>query len=142
MGGGSTDGGAAAVVTTDDPTTPTTIKTIMQRGRAHTSSYEEEVAAATMAVQWIRDNCSAEDSVLICTDSQYLCSALKGSSYILGELVDTIGQCVAKITFQWIPGHADIPGNDLADSAAKAATSLDEPQAPVSYGSACALIRA
>ena len=140
--GGSTDGGAAAVVTTDDPTTPTTIKTIMQRGRAHTSSYEEEVAAATMAVQWIRDNCSAEDSVLICTDSQSLCSALQGSSYILGELVDTIGQCAAKITFQWIPGHADIPGNDLADAAAKAATSLDEPQAPVSYGSACALIRA
>ena len=29
-----------------------------------------------MTVQWIRDDYSAEDSVLICTDSQSLCSAL------------------------------------------------------------------
>ena len=74
--GGSTDGGAAAVVTTGDPLTPTTIKTIVQRVRAHTSSYKKEVEATTMTVQWIRDDYSAEDSVLICTDSQSLCSPL------------------------------------------------------------------
>ena len=106
--GGSTDGGAAAVVTTDDPTTPTTIKTIMQRGRAHTSSYEEEVAAATMA-----------------------------SSYAL-TANPSAQRC---ITFQWIPGHVAIPGNELTDATAKAATILDEPQALASYRSACMLIR-
>ena len=63
-------------MTTGDPLTPTIIKTIVQRGRAHTSSYKKEVEATTMTVQWIRDDYSAEDSVLICTDSQSLCSAL------------------------------------------------------------------
>ena len=75
---------------------PTNIKTIMQRGRVHTNSYEEEVAAATMA-----------------------------SSYAL-TANPSAQRC---ITFQWIPGHAAIPGNELTDATAKAATILDEPQA-------------
>ena len=45
------------------------------------------------------------------------------------------------ITFQWIPDHAAIPGNELTDATAKATTILDEPQALASYGSACMLIR-
>ena len=87
---------------------PTNIKTIIQRGRAHTNSYGEEVAAATMASSYAP---TANPSAQRC------------------------------ITFQWIPDHAAIPGNELADATAKATTSLDEPQAPASYGSACKLIR-
>ena len=29
------------------------------------------------------------------------------------------------VHLQWIPGHSSLPGNDLADSLAKAGTSLD-----------------
>ena len=46
------------------------------------------------------------------------------------------------IVIQWIPAHCDIYGNELADAAAKAATSLDEPQTEISFSSICSHIKA
>ena len=45
-----------------------------------------------------------------------------------------------KITFQWIPGHADVPGNEQADAAAKDAADLLEETRPITYRSACMII--
>jgi ribonuclease HI len=45
---------------------------------------------------------------------------------------DRLNETQGSITFQWVPGHRDIPGNDLADDLAKeAAKSKDLPEEPI-----------
>ena len=48
---------------------------------------------------------------------------------------------VVKITIQWIPGNCNIAGNEAADAAAKSAAKTDGPVHPISFNSACTLIR-
>ena len=43
----------------------------------------------------------------------------------------------APVTIQWIPGHSDVPGNYMANQAAKEATELEAPPRPISYRSVC-----
>ena len=45
-----------------------------------------------------------------------------------------------RVMIQWIPGHSEVPGNDLADEAAKEATELDEEQRSISFRSACMMV--
>ena len=49
------------------------------KGRAITSSFEEEREAFGAALNWIEDsNCDPDTVIMICTDSQSLATALKG----------------------------------------------------------------
>ena len=114
---------------------------IRKRGRVHTSSFEEEVAAMGIAAAWAATECSAEKKVVVCTDSQSLCQALEGSNPSIDDLRSLLSSCQAPMVIQWIPGHSEVPGNVLVDKAAKETCKLDEDPAPVSYGSACALIK-
>jgi len=137
--GGISNGGAAAVITTGNPEHPTVSETLMKRGAIFTSSYDEEVLAMEMAVGWLIDN--PPSSALIITDSQSLCEALQGHDPNLDQLRLNIKNLPLPLTVQWVPGHSDVPGNELADQAAKMATELDEQAAPVTYGSICTQIR-
>ena len=47
----------------------------------------------------------------------------------------------ADLTIQWVPGHSNIAGNDMVDTAAKAATTLNEPLTSIAYSGICAVIR-
>ena len=92
-----------------------------------------------MAVEWLSTN--KPSSGLIITDSQSLCEALQGHDPNLDPLRLKLKNTDFPLTIQWIPGHSNIPGNELADTAAKAATELEEQASPVTYGSICTTIR-
>ena len=67
--------------------------------------------------------------------------ALLGYSPDLAPLRLSINNTVVLSYIQWIPGHCDIRGNILADSAAKFATTYPSPPKAVTLSSACAAIR-
>ena len=95
-----------------------------------------------MSIGWVEDNLTEENSVTVFTDSQSLCVALLGSSTALDELRLRISRVRARLVIQWIPGHSNIPGNELADSAAKAATLAPGRGGGVTYTSICSAIKA
>ena len=139
---GVKDGGAGAVVTFGDPEKPTVIDTLTKKGSALTSSYSEEHAAMHLALDWIEEHCKQGTRVAIATDSQSLCEALLGHGHEIKDLRSRILNIDSEIAIQWIPGHKGIEGNELADAAAKHATTLEEEQAAIPFGSACARIKA
>ena len=139
--GGVKDGGAAAVITTGSPEAPTPILTLMKRGSSLTCSYAEEYAAMHLAVDWIESSCSLDERVLVVTDSQSLCESLQGYGEDIADLKTRLLACPIDLTIQWVPGHSNIVGNDLADAAAKSATSLDEPPSEIAYSSICSFIK-
>ena len=78
------------------------------------------------ALQWIIINPNtAHTSILISTVSQSLCETI--SSY--NHRTTSINQCISSISstifIQWMRGHSNIPGNDLADRAAKEDATVD-----------------
>ena len=131
-----------AVITTGDALDPTIVDRILQRGRPLTCSYDEEVSAMELASDWVQDHCSSKSTILICTDSKSLCQKLQGHSPQIADLRRRLMDSSGTITVQWVPGHSDVPGNELADAAAKEATSLPTPSGPIKYGAACAHIDA
>ena len=133
-------GGAAVVVTEGNPEQPNVIHTIESKGSLYTCSYEEEVQALKDAANWVVEN--AEDTpVMICTDSQSLCKALQSFNSETDSIRETLKDYKSTITIQWIPGHSNVPGNDLADAAAKSASGLLAPSRPITYRSACMQIK-
>ena len=78
----------------------------------------------------------------ICTDSNALCQSLINPD--IGELAllkRSLEKLPANISINWVPAHVDIPGNELADQAAKEATELDEPDRGISFNTIKQLIK-
>ena len=139
--GGTRMGGAAAVITEGAPEEPTELHTIEKKGALITCSYEEEVEAMEEAATWIAENCNQKTKIMICTDSLSLCMAMKSLNPETDEIRETLQLHTGNIVMQWVPGHSNIPGNDLADNAAKRATNLLETPRPITYRSACMQIK-
>ena len=138
---GIADGGAGLVVTTGEIDKPTIIDTLLERGAPLTCSFEEERRAMQMALKWVEKHLTADNSVAVFTDSQSLCMALLGNHSSLDTMRNHINSIKAKITIQWIPGHCGIAGNEAADAAAKSAAKIPGPAHPISYNSACTIIK-
>ena len=50
----------------------------------------------------------------------------------LEEMTMALNSCPGQLIIQWIPGHSNIPGNEIADEEAKKATEEEEVGRPVS----------
>jgi len=131
---GCRNGGAGVVVTRGPAANPTVIENIRVKGAALTSSFEEEVEAALSAVKWIceKSDVDRDSRVTIATDSQSMCKALLAGGPGMDELRNAMDDLPCRVVFQWIPGHSDVCGNELADAVAKEATQLEGEQRPVS----------
>jgi ribonuclease HI len=139
---GVRDGGAGVVITVGDPENPTVVDTLMKKGSVITCSFNEEATAMDVALDWIEEHCVESTRVAICTDSQSLCEALLGFGQEIAELRKKLLRVKADISIQWIPAHSNIAGNELADAAAKEATTLDADPTDITFKSVCAYIKA
>ena len=84
-----------------------------RRGARFTCSYYEEKRALEEAVHWLQTDVPQNSSVAVFTDSQSLCAAQLGKFYRPRR--PQIQGLRRQITIQWIPGHCDILGNEMAD---------------------------
>lgn len=86
------------------------------------SVYTAEALAVLHAVNYGAIN---QNKYIICTDSSSTISALKNASNKSNIIIKIRNKLVHHknaIKVMWVPGHAGIPGNENADSRAKAAT--------------------
>ena len=97
------------------------------------SSFTAETFALKQSLDWCTSHlmtCKFQ-SVLFLTDSQSALSILSSApSYLLPESLGNVWSLTSSLSnsttlsFQWVPGHAGLPGNEKADLLAKAGVSL------------------
>ena len=118
----------------------------------HASNYTAEIVAIETALQYIKTFFETfpgrKQNIVIFTDSM---SALQGldndptnkeefKNIILNThaLIETYG---VEVTMQWIPGHSNIPGNDIADTLAKTGSRQEQPHTQTTYETVKQIIR-
>ena len=139
---GMEDGGAAAVITRGTARNPQVIKTIKKRGRKYTCSFDEELTAMGLALDWISQYFCMK--AVICTDCKSLLQAIESETPNTCSIRDKLRRTGCQIALQWTPSHCGIPGNELADKAAKEATKLTQERGDdlsISYEIAKSLIK-
>ena len=139
---GTMNGGCAAMITTGSARNPVTLEELKKKGAKYTCSYDEERAAMYLALEWIRDNNASTDTI-ICSDSQSLLTAIANNSRDTEDIRKLLDSFKGKTVLQWVPSHVNIPGNEMADRAAKGIAEMNfEPNdTAVSYNAAKALIK-
>ena len=140
--GGTSDGGAAAVVTTESFDEPQCVEVIKAKGDVHTSSYNEERRALNLGIGWLEDSPHVSHCAFL-TDSLSLLQARDNDHPETADIRGRLSNACTTIDLLYVPGHKDIPGNELADTHAKEAALIDGPpaNANISFETAKAIIR-
>ena len=144
-------GGSAAVVFSGPVDDLVEVAVRRARGARYTSSFETEVGALVLALEWLRQNCLNGRS-LVCSDSRSALAAIDGGSLhshpFMGDLVRSLRRVSGSVVFQWVPGHSGFLGNERADQEARLAATAPAagdsealPRVPVSYSAAWSRIR-
>ena len=144
---GAENGGSGAVIFRGE----TELRRIQTPAGRWTSSYRAELTALDAALESLREIAadSAPAEVRICTDSQSALTRLKGGPAAQTDvLADRVWRRLrgladrgTRLILQWVPGHAGLPGNELADEVARAAADLCQDEVPIDLQSAKARIR-
>ncbi len=141
---GTDNGGSAAVVTTGTARNPVVIESIAKKGGKFTCSFVEEHAAMMEAVNWIVEN-QKHDDTIICTDSRSLLQSIESELPDTNEIRKGLQSVSGHTYLHYVPGHINIPGNEIADRAAKDAAKMEcseeEGNVPISFEVAKAVVK-
>ena len=111
-------------MTSGDPRDPIPVEVRRSRGRRRTSSFECEVSALALAMDWI-DQHPEVPKITLCVDSQAVLTSLLGErtsdSAELFSVRRRLATTDKELTIQWVPSHVGIRGNEWADAEANVA---------------------
>ena len=141
---GSTDGNqenGGAGVYIEDQRTAETYELTFPAGK-WCSSFGAECTAMVEALKWLQNN---PDDAIICTDSLSMHSTLANNDWrnntnLIVQIRELIRDIRQKVTLLWIPAHCNLHGNDKADALAKAGTTMQQDNTPVTFAIAKARI--
>ena len=92
-----------------------------------------------LALNWMKENQFTD--TIICSDSQSLLRALENLTPDTADLRHMLDNLEGHTYIHWVPSHSKIPGNELADIAAKEATKIEGTPTAVSFSSAKSVIK-
>ena len=104
------------------------LEVIKAKGDVHTSSYNEETRALNLGIDWLQEAPLVEHCAFL-TDSLSLLQAIDNNHPDTATIRSRLQGACDRIDLLYVPGHKDIPGNELADTHAKAAALLEGPPA-------------
>ena len=119
---------------------------------AQRSNFEAEAEAIDASLQYIsttfNQKTKPQNNIVIFSDAKSVLQALE-SGKIDNTSVKTLSKTIdgfitdhsVELTLQWIPGHANIPGNERADTLAKKGASRPQTDVPTSLETAKQIIR-
>ena len=103
----------------------------------YSTNYKAEIVALEHAVSLLLDrDTSALPHIVLLTDAKSVLQALASkqdeNTQHLKSLLCNLNS-KTKLTVQWVPGHCNVPGNEIADSLAKTGSKLDQVENNITF---------